>query len=209
MYPVNPTPLEIKEFDDSWYDKDYFVSKDGTGNFPKHHCKMTYVASEPFIEGKRNAIDIGCRDGEYTRYLTRDFKHTFCFDYRWRRLFEINVDTSKVTHFQCGLGEENKRELVSGGGSMTSGKIPKEKWYPEQLYTLDEFNFVNVDYIKIDVDGYEEKVLQGAVNTIMKYKPVIVLEAENGDRRAIEYLLVLGYDIVAWDADRRNVIMRK
>lgn len=92
---------------------------------------------------------------------------------------------------------------------MTSGKIPKEKWYPEQLYTLDEFNFVNVDYIKIDVDGYEEKVLQGAVNTIMKYKPVIVLEAENGDRRAIEYLLVLGYDIVAWDADRRNVIMRK
>lgn len=208
-YPLVPTVFENNIFDWQWYENDYLFTPDGTGEMPNHHCKQTWLKSLPYITNKRNAIDIGCRDGEYTRYLHKDFEHVFCFDYRRRKLFHKNVDISKITHFKCALGEEHKIIKVSGGGSITTGKIPIEKYYDEQLYTLDEFNFDLVDYIKIDVDGFETRVLQGAISTIKKHKPLLILEQENNDRGAIKFCEeTFNYEIVDWDNDHRNVIMR-
>jgi FkbM family methyltransferase len=210
IYPFEPTQFSKNTFNWELYDTDFFFSPDGIQEFPNHHCKKTWVASLPFITEKRNAIDVGCRDGEYTRYLHKDFNHVFCFDYRRRKLFHKNVDLSKITHFKCALGEEHKIIKVSGGGSITTGKIPQEKWYDEQLYTIDEFNFSDIDYIKIDVDGYELNVLQGAVNTIKKYNPLLIVEQENGDTRAIDFCKInFKYDILSWDVDHRNVILGK
>ena len=209
IYPVAPTIFSEGLYQQDWYERDYFISKDGTGEFPDHHCKVTWVPSLRFITSKRNAVDIGCRDGEYTRYLHNNFDHVFCFDYRSRKLFHKNVDLNRITHFKCGLADQHKKELVSGGGSMTTGKIPQEKYYEEQLYTLDEFKFENIDYIKIDVDGFELRVLQGCIETIKKYEPLLIIEQENDDRKAINYCSTLGYEIAAWDNDHRNVIMRK
>ena len=42
--------------------------------------------------------------------------------------------------------------------------------------TLDSYEFDQVDFIKIDVEWFELKVLQGAENTIRKHKPVIYVE---------------------------------
>jgi len=210
IWPLKPTVFDSNPFDWNWYEKDFFYSPDGTEEFPDHHCKQTWMVSLPFIMSKRNAIDVGCRDGEYTRYIHKDFEHVYCFDYRRRKLFHKNVDLSKITHFKCALGEGHKIIKVSGGGSMTSGKIPQEKWYDEQLYTIDEFNFSDIDYIKIDVDGYELNVLQGAVNTIKKYNPLLIVEQENGDTRAIDFCKInFNYDILTWDVDHRNVILGK
>ena len=208
-YPIEPTLFKENPYSWDWYEKDYFISKDGIGEFPEHHCKVTWVESLPFITNRRNAVDIGCRDGEYARYLHKDFEHVFCFDYRRRKLFHKNVDLKKITHFKCALGDKHIVEKVSGGGSMTSGKIPKEKWVDEQFYTLDEFNLENVDYIKIDVDGYELKVLKGCIETIQKFNPILVIEQERGEERAIKWCEDFGYEIAAWDNTHRNVIMRK
>lgn len=44
--------------------------------------------------------------------------------------------------------------------------------------TLDSFNIENVSVLKIDVQGYEPRVLDGAKETILKNKPVIFIEVE-------------------------------
>lgn len=207
-YPLPPTTFTENIYQWDWYDTDFFYSPDGIRTHPDHHCKRTWIASVPFIRYKRNAVDVGCRDGEYTRYLHKDFEHVFCFDYRNRKHFNKNVDLKKITHFKCALGEEHKIIKVSGAGSITAGKIPYEKWYDEQLYTLDEFNLTDVDYIKIDVDGYEVNVLQGASNTIKKFQPLLVIEQENGDTRAIDFCISqFNYKILMWDQDHRNVVL--
>ena len=213
-YPVTQTKFNIDQsmqFQWEWYDRDYFISKDGTKEFPEHHCKLTWIASQPHINSFRNAVDVGCRDGEYTRYLHKHFNHTYCFDYRTRKLFPRNVDLTKVSHFCCGLGEENKIIKVSGSGSMTSERgRRKEDWIDEEIFTLDQFELPDVDYLKIDVDGFELRVLQGSVETIKKYKPIVVLEAEDDDRTGIDFMEnQLNYKIVAWDKGKRNVVMKE
>ncbi len=52
-----------------------------------------------------------------------------------------------------------------------------------QTKPLDEFNFKDVGLIKIDVEGAEDAVLDGAINTIKNNMPVIIIELE--DRHSI------------------------
>ena len=51
------------------------------------------------------------------------------------------------------------------------------------LHTLDEYNFQNVDIIKIDVEGYEIPVLEGARQTIIESRPLIQIEANKSGNR--------------------------
>ena len=48
-----------------------------------------------------------------------------------------------------------------------------------EVRTLDSFEFDSISVIKIDVQGYEPKVLDGASNTITKHRPVIFIEVES------------------------------
>lgn len=45
-----------------------------------------------------------------------------------------------------------------------------------EVRTLDSYEFENVAVIKIDVQGCEPKVLDGAIETIKKHKPIIFIE---------------------------------
>ena len=44
--------------------------------------------------------------------------------------------------------------------------------------TLDSFDLNFIDYIKIDAEGYEIEVVEGAKNLIEKCKPFIHIEAK-------------------------------
>jgi FkbM family methyltransferase len=51
------------------------------------------------------------------------------------------------------------------------------------LKTLDSFELEEVDFIKIDVEGYELKVCQGAEATIKRWRPVMVVEQKGHDKK--------------------------
>lgn len=50
--------------------------------------------------------------------------------------------------------------------------------------TLDSYNFEDVDIIKIDVEGYELQVLEGATATITKHRPIVQIECVEIQPRA-------------------------
>lgn len=50
--------------------------------------------------------------------------------------------------------------------------------------TLDSYNFNDVDIIKIDVEGYELNVLDGATNTIAQNRPIVQIECVETQPRA-------------------------
>jgi FkbM family methyltransferase len=54
---------------------------------------------------------------------------------------------------------------------------------------LDEVNFQQVNFMKIDVEGMEIKVLLGAKNLIDKFKPIILVEYLKSDKDELIYFL--------------------
>ena len=66
---------------------------------------------------------------------------------------------------RAGLGTFNTVK-----GAQKTIKVPVER--------LDDYNFVGVSLIKIDVEGHELDVLKGAEATMLREKPVMVIEIE-------------------------------
>jgi FkbM family methyltransferase len=101
---------------------------------------------------------------------------------------------AKVELYQMALGAKaGTVKLCNYGGNsvynniLVSGKEDARKKlhnYEEvEMRTLDSFKFKNVDIIKIDTEGFEFPVLQGAVKTIKKYKPIIQVETIPGHHK--------------------------
>ena len=64
--------------------------------------------------------------------------------------------------------------LLEGSVSVGAGGDRAE------MRPLDDFSFSNVSLIKIDVEGHENAVLEGASGTIAENRPVVVLEIIGG-----------------------------
>lgn len=71
----------------------------------------------------------------------------------------------------CFLKNDNeKSQRLHGNTEMNTIDIK----------TIDSFNIEDVTLIKIDTEGQEKNVILGAVDTIKKYKPAMVVEIQGG-----------------------------
>lgn len=64
--------------------------------------------------------------------------------------------------------------------------------------TLDSLKIEDVDFLKIDVQGKEPEVLEGAVETIRKYKPFMMIEVSEEEKteEGIKGFVAIKKDIV-------------
>lgn len=81
-------------------------------------------------------------------------------------------------------------------GEWIGQNIDYSNTYSVELRTIDSFNFDRVDFIKIDVEGMEEDVFMGSLDTIKKYFPVIFYEHSKSDKNYLKNILEdIGYII--------------
>jgi Methyltransferase FkbM domain len=69
-----------------------------------------------------------------------------------------------------------------------------------KLARLDDFAFADVDFVKIDVEGFEESVLDGGWRTITACRPLMLIELVDRLRpgclaRVAERLRTIAYDV--------------
>jgi len=154
-------------------------------------------------------IDIGANIGVYSLYAGQKGHNVFAFEPQALNFAELYTNIylnnleDKIIGYGVALSNVNSIEYLSlmsmvPGQSHNDYAIDK----PNQLkqgcvgYKLDHLVERNVvpqpDYIKIDVDGIEQKVIEGAVETIKKCKSVLV---ELTDISILKTILDLGFVI--------------
>jgi hypothetical protein len=79
------------------------------------------------------------------------------------------------------LGDNNKETVALSADNFTQSKRVIGEG-SIQLHTVDEFSFEEVDLIKIDVEGFEMKVLKGAENTL-KQCQFLMIELNNNSKK--------------------------
>src|SRR5262245_26269846 len=154
------------------------------------------------------AFDIGANIGNHSLYFSKRFKavHSFEPNPSAYYLLKFNVSCLKnVTLHNIGLGSERAvLKLVEdptnmGGSAIKTGKI-EEEFVDVSVEKLDDFEIDKRDlcFIKMDVEGFESKVINGGIKTISEFSPLIVLEQNeieflDGRTESISLLKDIGY----------------
>ena len=125
------------------------------------------------------AIDVGAHIGLWSRELAQRFAYVHAFEpvAAHADCFERNVVAGNVKLHRMALGRDSgfvEAEVAAPGNSGTTYVYETNAGVP--MRTLDSFEFEDVDFLKIDVEGFELFVCEGAGLTLARCRPVVVLE---------------------------------
>ena len=136
------------------------------------------------------AIDIGANVGVWSYWLSKYAKQVESFEPN-PKIFNAlkNIKIKNVNSYNIALSNKSgsvdllipkgSKGFSNQGASLSSIKVQGEhKSISIEAKCLDEYNFLDVDFIKIDVEGHEHEVIEGAQETINKFKPTMVIEME-------------------------------
>ena len=84
--------------------------------------------------------------------------------------------------------------------SRELGRAVDVKQQVVEIMTLDSLDLAP-DLIKIDVEGFEMGVLLGAEATLMRRKPILLMERNDGTSACRAWLTARGYSAFAYDHD--------
>ena len=140
-------------------------------------------------EGRR-ALDIGANRGVFAYWMSKAFSAVEAFEpnpnlaralklaaFRGVSVHDVALSDTRgeselliPAHRKGGLDTPSAHLQVAGDDCAAAAK------FTVKLARLDDFAFGDVDFIKIDVEGFEEQVLSGGAETIAKWRPILLIE---------------------------------
>ena len=185
--------------------------------------------TDNYFDFNKAILDIGAFVGVYS-FMT-PFKFAYCFEPNFESYSLLNVnmlhnekqfksynvllsDKKETIKFDGFNAEPKYSGKYKGEYNQHSSDAFKDEYASDyNTYMIDEFNCENIGFIKIDVEGMEEKVLRGAINTIKNnnYPPILFELFEIGDYMSpekydslVNFLTELGYQIIWNYGDSRT-----
>lgn len=111
--------------------------------------------------------------------------------------FKNNLD-NRIDYNHYAVYESNGSILMSMHAGTHASLSENNRTTRVRTITIDSFcsmrNLMSIDLIKVDVDGPEWQVIQGAQGIILRDKPILIIESNN-DKRIIDYLKEINYSI--------------
>jgi FkbM family methyltransferase len=138
------------------------------------------------------AVDVGANVGLWSRDLVKHFAQVVAFEpvAIFRECLEKNVTGTNFVVSPLALGDQDTQAtmIITEGNTGHSHLDPTKMGTGDvQVVRLDNLNMLDIDYIKIDCEGYEYRVLQGAEQTIKRCRPVVVVEQKPHDAYSKQY----------------------
>jgi FkbM family methyltransferase len=154
------------------------------------------IALLPTLVGYgRRAVDVGANRGVYTYWLARCCAQV--------EAFEPNPDLARTLARSIGHNVTVHAVALSDHGGVATLSVPRHRKggladpagsmstlpagvdgarFEIQRCRLDDLHLNDVDFMKIDVEGHEEAVLDGAWETILRWRPTLLIELEERHR---------------------------
>lgn len=199
--------------------KSDFIQKEILFNSRYYEDSYLFYATKVFkgkmrFKGKM-ILDIGANIGNHSIYFVKECGAAKVLSFEpipktfeiLKRNIELNNLQNSIIPYNWGIGDMRSRasasdyDLTNIGGTFLRNVHNGEV----EVHSIDEMNIdENVALIKIDVEGFEAKVIKGALKTIKKNMPMIMVEAwENSNTifSIINMLCKFGYDFKQVDVD--------
>jgi len=148
-------------------------------------------------EFKTNAIDAGSNIGFWSKELCEKFNHVYAFEPHPDNLecYKENLKEFKnYTLYDNAISNVTNKELnlyfspdECGNASLNDFGIKKLKTIKVKVNKIDDYNFDNIGFIKVDCQSHEKEVIEGSIETIQKYKPVLCLELPSRNEKEKDY----------------------
>ena len=168
---------------------------------PRYNKDLDYLFSwmKKLNLKKPTILDVGANIGMYSICYSKIFSngiiHSFEPVKKNYQTLIANIKSNKIRNiisYQFGLLDKKKNLKIGIPDAKTHKRykknindglfsiFAKKKSLKIKLFSLDDLNkdnfFNKIDFIKIDVEGAESLVLEGAKKTIKKHKPIIQIE---------------------------------
>lgn len=137
------------------------------------------------------SIDIGSNYGSYTSILRNNSKKVISVE---PNISILNLQKKilgykRIHYYNIAIGDEDN-EVILNIPFKNNSYLYEEAYISDAIFS-DKYYHVNqkigdelfydlecIDFIKIDVEGYENKVLESLSKSITKFLPIILIEIE-------------------------------
>jgi FkbM family methyltransferase len=193
------------------YNNDFISAVLQRGHVWEQHMQRLF---ERVLTKDSVVIDGGAHIGAHTVKLSRLAKYVHAFEPLTPTfdLLDKNLGINgcrNVTAYRQALsnsvGNSSYGWIENGnlGGAGLSQSLEEGSEFYVDTVTIDSLGLDQLDFIKLDIEGYEQQAIEGGMKTISKFLPMIALECwdeypnSSLERAKMEYgnLLELGYSV--------------
>lgn len=177
-----------------------------------------YLVNHP--EEKCVFIDVGAHIGRYSVIMAKKAWEVYSFeplDSNFARL-KLNVEANgvddRIKLYRMGLGREKEYHTIffdenrhAEASIFFQDRMCSEKVFVNKLDSVLQQKFSCKVVLKIDVEGFECEVLEGARDFIKWNTPEIIIEISSQNTDAVfDFLNSLGYGLLRRCKDAENYI---
>jgi FkbM family methyltransferase len=134
------------------------------------------------VTNYKTVVTAGANCGLHVRVYAHLFEKVYAFEPHWLNFYCLSYNTpyNNVFKYQAALGAKSgqfvgmNQEPAGNMGAYTvaigTGNIP--------VMTIDSFNLHDVGLIQLDAEGFEGNIIEGAKETIIRCRPVVIVERQ-------------------------------
>ncbi len=149
------------------------------------------------------AIDVGANQGLFTYKMSKHFAKVYAFEVNSDLTHDLSAyNPGNIEIIHKGLSSKDGNAILYipvrnglnlyGWASLRPNNCPDTQEHIKkhvQVCTLDSCKISSPSLIKIDVEGHELEVLTGAMQTLNRYRPTILVEVKDHNLNAVISLL--------------------
>lgn len=177
----------------------------------RHHRQQIRLAAR-LLPSDGVFLDVGANIGEFSIAMAIDKPHARVLAVEPNAVIRLNllrnIEVNLIQNIEClglALGDEaGKQRLYQCNDSSLTSFVPVTSAHTAadevDVCTLDELmelqSLSRLDLLKVDVEGYELKVLSGGRQTLERLRPSLILEVNSETSQAAGFDVADLYDLL-------------